>query len=401
MTKVNLTAPPRSRQAHKKKKPAKPCKDFPLFPHQNGQWAKKVRQKMHFFGVWDDPDAALTLWQSEMADLLAGRTPRGRVSSGCRESADLRGLVNEFLTVKRSQADLGKLSPFTFQAQYDICEAIIAEFGANRFLDDIKATDFTRLYFAWAKKWGTERMAAEIGRARTVFNFAFKNGIVDKPFVFGTTFVRPQSKEKRLNRAAQGVKMFEAAELRKMIQAASQPLKAMLLLAINAGLGNNDIAQMTDKHISGTWLNFPRPKTGIMRRCPLWPETLQAIEEWRAQRPNPKTDAVAALLFLTVRGDGWATDIKDRPITHATRKLLDTLKIEGARNFYAIRHSFETVAGDSRDQVAVNAIMGHDDGSMGNIYRERLSDARLQAVAEHVRTWLFSTSAPTQEGGAI
>ena len=29
----------------------------------------------------------------------------------------------------------------------------------------------------------------------------------------------------------------------------------------------------------GAWVNFPRPKTGIMRRCPLWPETLQAVQE--------------------------------------------------------------------------------------------------------------------------
>ena len=111
-------------------------------------------------------------------------------------------------------------------------------------------------------------------------------------------------------------------------------------------------------------------------------------------RPAPKTDAVAALVFLTVRGDGWATNIKDRPITHQTRKLLDKLGIEGNRNFYGCRHSFETIAGDSRDQVAVDAIMGHDDGSMANVYRGRISDERLVAVVEHVRRWLYAEEKP-------
>ena len=57
--------------------------------------------------------------------------------------------------------------------------------------------------------------------------------------------------------------------------------------------------------------------------------------------------------------------------------------------FYALRHVFETVAGDSRDQVAVDAIMGHARDDMASVYRERIEDARLLAVTEHVRKWLF------------
>ena len=51
-----------------------------------------------------------------------------------------------------------------------------------------------------------------------------------------------------------------------------------------------------------------------------------------------------------------------------------------------------TVAGESRDQIAVNHIMGHSGGAADDMpgrYRERISDERLLAVAEHVRSWLF------------
>jgi hypothetical protein len=59
-------------------RPAKPRPDFPLFPHRNGRWAKKVRGKFVYFGKWaDDPkgEAAVDLWLDQKDDLLAGRTP--------------------------------------------------------------------------------------------------------------------------------------------------------------------------------------------------------------------------------------------------------------------------------------------------------------------------------------
>ena len=56
-------------------KPSKPSPDFPLFAHSNGQWAKKVKGRLRYFGPWDDSQMALSRF--------LGTTPE--VSNGCQQ----------------------------------------------------------------------------------------------------------------------------------------------------------------------------------------------------------------------------------------------------------------------------------------------------------------------------
>jgi hypothetical protein len=55
------------------------------------------------------------------------------------------------------------------------------------------------------------------------------------------------------------------------------------------------------------------------------------------------------------------------------------------------------VADESKDQPSVDFIMGHESSHMSSVYREKISDERLQAVADHVRGWLF----PADESAAV
>jgi integrase len=207
----------------------------------------------------------------------------------------------------------------------------------------------------------------------------------------------------RLHRAKNGKRMFEAAELRKILNAAGRPLRAMILLACNTGFGNNDVSSLplSALDLAGGWVDFPQPKTGILRRCPLWPETVDALRDAITHRPAPKTGTDDAQVFLTRCGTPWVkcdfetTDgnviVKtDDALSKEMSKLLKALKLKKpGLNFYTLRHVFETVGGESRDQPAVNAIMGHAADDMASVYREGIGDDRLKAVADHVRGWLF------------
>src|SRR5205823_3745962 len=106
-------------------------------------------------------------------------------------------------------------------------------------------------------------------------------------------FRAPSKKVLRLHRVRQGPKLFTAAEVRALANGAlvvgaegpelvqaGPALRAMILLGINCGLGNADCGRLTVQalDLERGWLDFPRPKTGLPRRCPLWPETVEAIE---------------------------------------------------------------------------------------------------------------------------
>src|SRR6185369_9596871 len=119
MTKTNSTARSSRRKAVK---PKKPSKHFPLFAHASGQWAKKVRDKMHYFGAWSDPKAALDLWLDEKDDLIASRVPRDR--SGDINEPTLEDLLKQFLAVKLMKRNNGELSPTRLEHQ--VCAGMVA-----------------------------------------------------------------------------------------------------------------------------------------------------------------------------------------------------------------------------------------------------------------------------------
>jgi integrase len=398
MTEAHSTA------ATPRSKPAKPYPEFPLFAHAAGVWAKKIRGKLNYFGPWDDPDGALKKYLEQKDALHAGRKPR-EASDG----TTVKELVNHFLNAKQALVDAGELSPRTWADYKGACDEIVTALGKARRVDDLDPDDFAALRNRLAKKWGPHRVGKTIQCVRCAFKHALDSGLVAAQVRFGPGFKRPSAKVLRLHRAKQGPKLFTAAEVRalvegalvvgkdgpELVQAGAQ-LEAMILLGVNCGLGNSDCGNLplTALNLGAAMIDYPRPKTGIPRRCPLWPETVAALREALAVRKEPKDPADAGLVFVTKYGGSWARDDDPATITKEFRKLLDELGINGRRNFYALRHTFRTVADGAKDQPAADFIMGHEVPHMSTVYREGIDDARLKAVTDHVRAWLFA------EGGA-
>jgi integrase len=197
--------------------------------------------------------------------------------------------------------------------------------------------------------------------------------------------------------------MFEREELLAVLDVATVNAKAMILLGINCGMGNGDVGFLPSKtlDLARGWLTYPRPKTGIDRKIPLWPETVAALKAAKAERPKTTDPAHESLFFISRHRKGYADTRgyrvgSEMTITLGKAKIKDSAGKETpvtrkGLTFYALRHTFQTIAEGARDLAAVQAIMGHaaSGSDMSATYRERVDDERLKAVVDHVRGWLF------------
>ncbi len=438
-------------------KPAKPYDGFPLFPHATGRWAKKIRGKFVFFGPWEDPFGALDRYTSQRDQLHAGLVPRGTpsppaevaaragsastsvrasspahavlnggdagaaqkrpgrkaappagLSAAVRDAAEaltLRDLANRFLSAKQRRMEAGEMSPRSFNDLFHTAGLLLSGLGKDRRADDITQADFGKLRMHLAKGRGPISLGAHIQRIRSVFKFAFEAGLMERPMRFGPEFEKPTRKAVRQARNERPNRMFEPAEIKTLLTSAGVQMRAMILLGLNAGLGNTDLSSLPRAalDLKRGFVDFPRPKTQIPRRAPLWTETVDALRQALEARPKPKDPGTEDLVFVTKYGRAWVRNTAPGPRSKgkAPTIAVDSIGLEfgkiarqtglakPGRSFYAMRHTFRTIADEVRDRPAIDMVMGHQDGNdIATHYVEKISDERLRKVTEHVRAWL-------------
>ncbi|MBT6155804.1 MAG: site-specific integrase [Planctomycetaceae bacterium] len=375
-----------------KKKPPKPYKDFPLFPHASGQWAKKIRGRLFYFGIWADHESALKKYLANRDYLQAGVDLPDDTDQTC-----LANLCNRFLAAKQNRVDSGELRLATWQDYKRTCGLIIDALGRNRVVDTIGPADFTRLRGVITSRFGPVRTSREITQVRMLFKWGHQQELTSMPR-YGSEFVKPSRDVLRRHRQSSPPKMFEAAEIRAMLETARIHTKAWILLGINCAFIQRDVSDLTIRAVDlhKAVIDFPRGKTAIERRAPLWPETVDALKESLANPWTPRQPEEVDHFFVTRQGNELVRDHRSETRSDAVHDALERVqkKLEikrVKRSFGALRHTFRTIADETCDFPAILRIMGHSDHSISDHYRERISDDRLNRVVGHVREWLFQT----------
>ncbi len=365
--------------------PAKPYADFPLYPHKSRRWAKKIRGKTHFFGPWRDPHQALTRYLAEKDDLEAGRPVRASVTPG--DSLTVKKMVAAYLAAKKLSVECGDMTRRTLCEYKSYGTRMIKVFGANTSVEQLGPRDFQRLRADLQKTHKSLfTIQGDIPKIKVYFSWAERQGYISRAPRYGDAMARPSRAALERERSQQPSHVFAAGQLQEALASAGPKMKAMILLGINCGFGNTDCATLTEDKLDlkGGWSTLPRRKTGIKRRCPLWPETIDALREALRLRK-----VASEHVFLTIFNEPYSPRDLSRELT----KVLEKAEV-GHRDFYDLRRTCVSIGIQVGDDDALRTIMGHRRvaADMLSVYnRLDVSDERLRAVSNYIHDWLFGS----------
>ena len=103
-------------------------------------------------------------------------------------------MANRFLSAKKSLVGTGELSPSTWRSYFMACELVVEHFGKDRLATDFLPGDFEKFKNELAKTRGPVALGSVIQRIRTLFKFAWDEGVIEKPIRFGSVFRKPSKK---------------------------------------------------------------------------------------------------------------------------------------------------------------------------------------------------------------
>ena len=138
-------------------------------------------------------------------------------------------------------------------------------------------------------------MSNHISAIKAMYHWAVDNEIIDTaPNLKAIKKISPQKIEKPI---------FTVTQLNKLLDSANTQMKAMIWLGLNCGFGCTDCAELKWENfdLKKARVCFPRGKTGISRNLPLWPETVQVLQQVQKS---------GELVFYTSRGNPWVRAIQ-------------------------------------------------------------------------------------------
>jgi len=176
-------------------------------------------------------------------------------------------------------------------------------------------------------------------------------------------------------------------DFQRLYRAADDPMRAILLLALNACMYGGEVVALnwSDIDLTNSTLVSTRPKTGVVRVAVLWPETVAALG-----RIPRRSDS----LFLSADGD---------PHTYQSLyKVYKSLRRKarvGSVQFSQIRDGAYTAAVEAGVSLDVCRLLaGHATGISDHYVKRRptMVAEACRAIRDHYRISLLPTKPRAQ-----
>lgn len=356
---------------------------FPLTLHTTGQYCKKVKGKMYYFG--SDKKEALQRYLNQ-ATYLHGCQNNLQKLTG--DNMTIKQLCDMYLRYQYSKLQANDLTAKHHNDQIDSLGKLMVFLGPNREIKSITTLDLQNYKRKLQKSYGSIcRLNLHISIMKALFHWARKNDVLENiPNIDAISRGKIVHQERFT---------FDSERINKLLSCADVKMQAMIWLGLNCGFGCTDCAELkwTDLDIVNARVKLPRRKTGILRDLPLWPETVESLK---------KVPRIGKLVFYTSRGNPYIqTLLKPDGNGNGKYEILNTittnfsrlikksgLEVPKGTGFYTLRRTAATVAARSGDPFAVQRLLGHADLQMATRYVQDVS-TQTDRVIENSRKYVI------------
>jgi integrase len=356
---------------------------FPLTLHPTGQYCKKIRGKIRYFGT--DKKKALEKYLAQATYLHGAQSLVQKISNG---KMTLKQLCDLYLRYQNSRVLVGDITAKHYNDLTYSLSRFMVFLGHGCRIENISTLDLQNYKRKLQSSYPSiDRQNLHIGLMKAMFHWARKNDVLESiPNIDAISKDRVVHKEKYT---------FNKKQIRKLLSTADVKMKAMIWLGLNCGFGCTDCSRLKweDLDFKNNRVKLDRNKTKIGRNLPLWPETIKALKE------IPKS---GSFVFITSKGHPWirttATTndngepkyIYDNRITTKFSRLMKKVGIQAPKGtgFYTLRRTAATIAARSGDPFAVQRLLGHVDLTMATRYVQDVSE-QTDRVIENSRKYVF------------
>ena len=356
---------------------------FPLTLHPSGQYCKKIKGHIYYFG--SDRKQALERYFDQAMFLHGYNNTLLKSTNG---NMTLKEICDLYLKYQKTKLQANNLTVRHHNDQIGSLKKLMEFLGEGCRIKSISTLSLQNYKRSLQKHYSSVcRLNLHLSIMKAMFHWARKNDILkDIPNIDAIS----RAKEIHQERFT-----FNSEQINKLLTIADIKLQAMIWLGLNCCFGCTDCAYLkwTDLDLENSKVILPRRKTGIYRDLPLWPETVVSLRKIKRR---------GSLVFYTSRGNPYIqTNMKidDRgKEIYTTTNLISTkfrrlilkagLNVPKGTGFYTLRRTAATLAARSGDPFAVQRLLGHANLTMATRYVQDVS-AQTDRVIENSRNILF------------
>lgn len=199
--------------------------------------------------------------------------------------------------------------------------------------------------------------------------------------------IRPTPEEKSERVKTAQVATYTVEELATLWKHASPRERLMMLLTLNCSFGQAEISLLLEsqvhldqphpyykgpdnKGLPGSWIMGCRNKTGVYGEWKLWPETVQALEWWQANRPATTTP----YLLTTEDGECLFKNPRYKLVYKSWRKLLEKVRKR--------EHGFRYLPRKRLKSTAIDLVRQAGDGELAGIFQQHGKPVATDSLQE-------------------